>query len=75
LNSRAVPSVAAPITGLIWKIRVAVGDRVEREQVVVVIESMKLEIPVESEHEGVVERILAEEGDAVNEGDVLLELS
>jgi len=70
-----MPSVTAPITGIIWKILVAVGDQVAREQVVVVIESMKLEIPVESEHEGVVERIVVEEGDAVNEDDVLLELS
>ena len=70
-----MPSVTAPITGIIWKITVAVGDQVAREQVVVVIESMKLEIPVESEHEGVVERIAVEEGDAVNEDDVLLELS
>ena len=70
-----MPSVTAPITGIIWKIRVAVGDHVAREQVVVVIESMKLEIPVEAEHEGVVERIVVEEGDAVNEGDVLLELA
>jgi len=70
-----VRSVTAPITGIVWKIRVAVSDQVAREQVVVVIESMKLEIPVESEHEGVVERIVVEEGDAVNEGDVLLELS
>ena len=70
-----MPSVTAPITGIIWKITVAVGDQVAREQVGVVIESMKLEIPVESEHEGVVERIVVEEGDAVNEDDVLLELS
>ena len=39
------------------------------------IESMKLEIPVESEHEGVVASIAVEEGDAVNEGDVLIELA
>ena len=70
-----MPSVTAPITGIIWKITVAVGDQVAREQVVVVIESRKREIPVESEHEGVVERIVVEEGDAVNEDDVLLELS
>ena len=70
-----MPQVHAPITGLIWKIRVVEGDAVAVEQVVAVIESMKLEIPVESEHEGVVERIAVEEGDAVNEDDVLLELS
>jgi acetyl-CoA carboxylase biotin carboxyl carrier protein len=69
-----VPPVLAPITGLIWKIRVEHGDEVAIEQVVVVIESMKLEIPVESEHAGVVVRIAVAEGDAVNEGDVLIEL-
>lgn len=68
-------NVFAPITGIVWRIRVAVGDPIEREQVVVVIESMKLEIPVESEHEGIVQRIVVEEGDAVNEGDVLVELT
>jgi acetyl-CoA carboxylase biotin carboxyl carrier protein len=69
-----VPDVLAPITGLIWKIRVEQGDEVAVEQVVVVIESMKLEIPVESEHAGVVTRIAVAEGDAVSEGDVLIEL-
>ena len=69
-----MPEVIAPITGLIWKIRVATGDTVAVEQVVVVIESMKLEIPVESEHAGVVSRIAVAEGDAVMEGDVLIEL-
>jgi len=70
-----VPDVLAPITGLIWKIRVEQGDEVAVEQVVVVIESMKLEIPVESEHAGTVRRIAVAEGDAVSEGDVLMELS
>jgi acetyl-CoA carboxylase biotin carboxyl carrier protein len=69
-----VPDVLAPITGLIWKIRVEQGDEVAVEQVVVVIESMKLEIPVESEHAGVVTRIAVAEGDAVSEGDVLIQL-
>ena len=70
-----MPEVLAPITGLIWKIRVAEGDAVAIEQVVVVIESMKLEIPVESEHAGLVARIAVAEGDAVMEGDVLIELA
>ncbi len=69
-----MPHVLAPITGLIWKIRVQQGDEVAVDQVVVVIESMKLEIPVESEHAGVVTRIAVAEGDAVGEGDVLIEL-
>jgi acetyl-CoA carboxylase biotin carboxyl carrier protein len=74
LNDRRVPQVLAPITGLIWKIRVTEGETVAVEQVVVVLESMKLEIPVESEHAGVVARIAVAEGDAVIEGDVLIEL-
>ena len=69
-----MPPIHAPITGIVWKIRVAVGDEVAHEQVVVVIESMKLEIPVESEHAGVVRSVVVAEGDAVNEGDVLIEL-
>ena len=40
--------VAAHITGTVWEIRVNVGDRVEAEQVVVVLESMKMEMPVEA---------------------------
>ena len=70
----ACPRSLAPITGLIWKIRVTEGETVAVEQVVVVLESMKLEIPVESEHAGVVARIAVAEGDAVIEGDVLIEL-
>ena len=69
-----LPNIHAPITGLIWDVLIAVGDEVLVEQVVVVIESMKLEIPVESEHAGTVRRIAVAEGDAVNEGDVLVEL-
>lgn len=70
-----MPNILAPITGIIWEILVADNDEVEVEQVVIVIESMKLEIPVESEHAGSVRRIAVAEGDSVSEGDVLVELS
>ena len=66
--------IPAPITGNVWKILAAPGDRVEPEQVVAIIESMKLEIPVEAEVHGTVARVLVAEGDAVNEGDALFEL-
>ena len=59
--------------GLVWEVLVAENDPVEFEQVVIVLESMKLEIPVESEHAGTVRRIAVAEGDAVNQGDVLVE--
>jgi acetyl-CoA carboxylase biotin carboxyl carrier protein len=69
-----MPEIAAHITGNVWKIEVAVGDTVEEEDTVVILESMKMEIPVESEESGTVKEILCEEGQSVTEGDVLIVL-
>lgn len=66
--------IEAPITGNIWKIEVAVGDEVSDGDTVVILESMKMEIPVESEDDGVVKEIKCEEGQSVDEGDVLIVL-
>ena len=69
-----MPEVEAHITGTVWKIEVAVGDEVSEGDTVVILESMKMEMPVESEDEGVVKAILCEEGQAVSEGDALVVL-
>lgn len=61
-------TIKAHITGTIWKIEVKVGDSVEEGTVVAIIESMKMEMPVESDEAGVVEEILVKEGDPVKEG-------
>ena len=66
--------VAAHITGTVWEIRVNVGEQVQEEQVLVVLESMKMEMPVESPAAGKVARIAVEKGQAVEEGEVLLTL-
>jgi acetyl-CoA carboxylase biotin carboxyl carrier protein len=66
--------VEAHITGTVWKIEVAVGDRVREGDTVVILESMKMEMPVEAEDEGVVKEILCEEGQSVAEGDPLVVL-
>jgi acetyl-CoA carboxylase biotin carboxyl carrier protein len=66
--------VEAHITGTVWKIEVAVGDRVEEGDSVVILESMKMEMPVEAEDEGKVSEIRCEEGQSVSEGDVLVVL-
>jgi acetyl-CoA carboxylase biotin carboxyl carrier protein len=66
--------VAAHITGTVWEIRVRVGEAVEEEQVLLVLESMKMEMPVESPAAGTVARVLVEKGQAVEEGEVLLTL-
>lgn len=66
--------VEAHITGTVWKIQVQVGQSVTEDETLVILESMKMEMPVESPADGVVEEICVEEGQAVEEGDVLLRL-
>ncbi len=63
--------IKAHITGTIWKIEVAVGDEVEEDDVVIILESMKMEMPIEAPADGTITEILAKEGDAVQEGQVL----
>ncbi|MDX6601190.1 MAG: acetyl-CoA carboxylase biotin carboxyl carrier protein [Solirubrobacterales bacterium] len=66
--------IEAHITGSVWKIEVAVGDKIEDGDTVVILESMKMEIPVEAEDDGTVKEIRCEEGQSVSEGDVLVVL-
>jgi acetyl-CoA carboxylase biotin carboxyl carrier protein len=69
-----LPEVEAHITGTVWKIEVEVGDNVSEGDTVVILESMKMEMPVEAEDPGVVKEILVEEGQSVSEGDPLVVL-
>ena len=68
-------SVSAHITGTVWKIEVNVGDEVREGQVCVILESMKMEMPVEAPAAGKVDVIRVVQGQSVNEGDVLLTLA
>jgi len=63
--------VEAQITGNVWKIEKAVGDTVEEEDVILILESMKMEIPVEAPCEGRLSEIRVSEGENVEEGAVL----
>ena len=69
-----MPDIEAHITGTVWKIECEVGDHVEEGDTVAILESMKMEMPVEAEDEGTVKAILVEEGQSVSEGDALVEL-
>ena len=69
-----MPDVEAHITGTVWKIECAVGDTVEEGDTVVILESMKMEMPVEAEDPGTVKEIVCAEGQAVSEGDILVVL-
>ena len=66
--------IEAHITGTVWKIEVAVGDTVAEGDTVVILESMKMEMPVEAEDDGTVAEIKCEEGQSVQEGEVLVVL-
>jgi acetyl-CoA carboxylase biotin carboxyl carrier protein len=68
-------NVQAHITGTVWKIEVKPGESVEEGQTLVIIESMKMEMPVESPVKGTVEKIAVAEGQAVDEGAVLLTIA
>ncbi|HVT05976.1 MAG TPA: acetyl-CoA carboxylase biotin carboxyl carrier protein subunit [Polyangia bacterium] len=68
-------SVNAHITGTVWKITVQVGDAVSEGQTVAILESMKMEMPVESPAAGKVSAIVAKEGQPIEEGAPILELS
>src|SRR6185312_2633416 len=70
----SVPDVEAHITGTVWRVEVAIGDAVDEGDTVVILESMKMEMPVEAEDPGVVKEIRCEEGQAVSEGDTLVVL-
>jgi acetyl-CoA carboxylase biotin carboxyl carrier protein len=69
-----LPKVEAHITGTVWKVECKVGDAVEEGDTLVIIESMKMEMPVEAEDDGTVTEIQCEEGQAVSEGDTLVVL-
>ena len=67
-------TVDAHITGTVWKVLVAVGDTIAEGDEVAILESMKMEMPVEAEEAGTVAEILCEEAQAVSEGDALIRL-
>jgi acetyl-CoA carboxylase biotin carboxyl carrier protein len=66
--------VAAHITGTVWKIEVKVGQKVSAGETLVILESMKMEMPVEAPEDGTVAEIRCKESQPVNEGDILVVL-
>ena len=64
--------IKAHITGTVWKIEVEIGEEVEEDDDFVILESMKMEMPVSAEFDCVVTEIRVKEGEAVEEGQVLM---
>ena len=69
-----MPDIEAHITGTVWKVECRIGDTVAEGDTVVILESMKMEMPVESEVAGTVAEVLCATGDAVVEGQPLVRL-
>jgi biotin carboxyl carrier protein len=66
-----VGAIHAPITGNVWQLLAGVGDAVRAGDVVAVLESMKLEIPIEAESDGTIREVLVSVGALVTEGEPL----
>lgn len=66
--------ITSTMAGSVFKVNVTAGEKVEAGEVVLILESMKMEIPIEAEIAGEVSEINVNEGDFVNEGDVLVTL-
>jgi len=63
-----VAEVKAELVGNLWKIVTEVGQRVEEDDTLMILESMKMEIPITTPVTGVVAQILVQEGEVVQEG-------
>lgn len=68
-------AVVASLAGTVFKVLVKPGDAVQAGQEVVIMESMKMEIPIETDQAGIVHEVPVKEGDFVNEGDPLIILA
>lgn len=66
--------IVAVMAGNVWKVLVQPGDQVEEGQDVIILESMKMEIPITAEFAGTVKEVKVNEGDFVNEEELLIEM-
>ena len=66
--------IIAPLPGTIMKLNVKVGDQVKKGDTVLIMEAMKMENNIQAEKEGTVKNIVVSPGDAVLQGDLLMEI-
>jgi acetyl-CoA carboxylase biotin carboxyl carrier protein len=62
--------VRSEISGAVWKVAVKIGDRVDEDTPLVILEAMKMEIPLLAPEAGVVKEIRVREGDPIAEGEI-----
>ncbi|MEN9995807.1 MAG: Biotin/lipoyl attachment protein [Pseudomonadota bacterium] len=66
--------IKSEVTGTVWKVLVSPGQSVEADEVLAIVESMKMEIPIAAERAGQVSEVLVAEGDPVAEDQVVIHL-
>jgi acetyl-CoA carboxylase biotin carboxyl carrier protein len=71
LGGAVADEIRAEMVASVWKVVVAAGDRVSDGDTIVILESMKMEIPVVAESDGTVAELAVNEGDVVQEGDLI----
>jgi len=67
----ATAKVVTDVAGNVWKIVAKVGDKLEEDDTIMIMESMKMEIPVTAPKDGTLKEILVEEGEAIPEGETV----
>jgi acetyl-CoA carboxylase biotin carboxyl carrier protein len=67
----AIIDVKTEITGTVWKVMAVAGAAVAEDEPILILESMKMEIPVSAPEDGTVREVLYEEGETVTEGTVV----
>ncbi len=70
----AVIEIESEIAGKVWKIETEIGQQLEEDDSILILESMKMEIPVDAPEDGKLIEILVKEGDPVSEGQIVAKL-
>jgi acetyl-CoA carboxylase biotin carboxyl carrier protein len=67
----ATCEVRSEVAGTVWKVEKLVGDTVQREDILIIVESMKMEIPITSPANGRISMMAINEGDQISEGTII----
>lgn len=70
-ETMAATKVVTDVAGNVWKIVAKVGDKVAEDDTIMIMESMKMEIPVTAPKDGTLKEIMVEEGEAIPEGEIV----
>ncbi len=70
----AILEIESEIAGKVWKIETEIGQKLDEDDSILILESMKMEIPVDAPEAGTLVEILVKEGDAVAEGQIVAKL-